>query len=55
MLNFLSTIGKKYQGSGLYDLLIESGVYAAGTTSALLAGRSYFTLHLHLLRFATLQ
>ena len=37
---FLS-IGKKYQGSGLDDLLIESGVYAAGTTSALLAGRSY--------------
>ena len=40
-LNFLSIIGKKYQGSGLDDLLIESGVYAAGTTSALLAGRSY--------------
>ena len=40
-LNFLSIIGKKYQGSGLDDLLIESGVYAAGTTSALLAGRYY--------------
>ena len=37
-LNFLSIIGMKYQGSGLDDLLIESGVYAARTTSALLAG-----------------
>ena len=41
VLNFLSIIGKKYQGSGLDDLLIESVVYAAETTSALLAGRSY--------------
>lgn len=41
VLNFLSIIGKKYQGSGLDDLLIESGVYAAGTISALTAGRSY--------------
>ena len=40
-LNFLSIIRKQYQGSGLDDLLIESGVYAAGTTSALLAGRYY--------------
>ena len=35
-LNFLSLIGKKYTNSGLDDLLIESGVYAAGTTSALI-------------------
>lgn len=26
-LNFLSVIGKKYQGSGLDDLYIESGAY----------------------------
>jgi hypothetical protein len=32
-LNFLSVIGKKYLNSGLDDLLIESGVYAAGTTA----------------------
>lgn len=40
-LNFLSLLGKKYQSSGLEDLLIESGVYAAGTTSALMKGKSY--------------
>ena len=40
-LNYLSLLGKKYANSGLEDLLIESGVYAAGTTSALLLGKSY--------------
>ena len=30
-LNFLSLLGKKYLDSGLDDLLIESGVYAAGS------------------------
>ena len=40
-LTFLSLIGKKYTNSGLDDLLIESGVYAAGTTSALIKGKCY--------------
>ena len=40
-LNFLSLLGKKYADSGLEDLLIESGVYAAGSTSALMKGKSY--------------
>ena len=40
-LNFLSLIGKKYTNSGLDDLLIESGVYAAGTTLALIKGKCY--------------
>ena len=40
-LNFLGLIGKKYLDSGLGDLLIESGVYAAGTTAALMKGKSY--------------
>ena len=40
-LNFLSLLGKKYAQSGLEDLLIESGVYAAGTTSVLMLGKSY--------------
>ena len=39
--NFLAIIGKKFLNSGLEDLLIESGVYAAGTTSALMKGKSY--------------
>ena len=40
-LNYLGLIGKKYLDSGLDDLLIESGVYAAGTTAALMKGKSY--------------
>ena len=40
-LNFLSLLGKKFANSGLEDLLIESGVYAAGTTSVLMKGKSY--------------
>ena len=40
-LNFLSIIGKKHQSSGLEDLLIESRVCAAGSTTALMNGRSY--------------
>ena len=41
ILNFLSLLGKKFADSGLDDLLIESGVYAAGSTSALMKGKSY--------------
>ena len=41
VLNFLSLLGKKFADSGLDDLLIESGVYAAGSTSALMKGKSY--------------
>ena len=40
-LNYLGLIGKKYLDSGLDDLRIESGVYAAGTTAALMKGKSY--------------
>ena len=40
-LNFLSIIEKKHQSSGLEEPLIESGVYAAGSTTALMNGRYY--------------
>lgn len=40
-LNFLSLLGKMYTNSGLEDLLIDSGIYASGTTNALMAGKSY--------------
>lgn len=40
-LNYLSLLGKKFRSSGLEDLLIESGVYATGTTSAIMKGKSY--------------
>ena len=39
--NFLAIIGKKFLNSGLGDLLIESAVYAARTTLALMKGKSY--------------
>lgn len=40
-LNYLSLLGKKYANTGLEDLLIESGVYAAGTTSMIMLGKAY--------------
>lgn len=39
--NYLTLIGKKYRDSGIEDLLIESGVYAAGSTSLLMKGKSF--------------
>ena len=40
-LNYMSLLGKKYASTGLEDLLIESDVYAPGTTSVLMLGKSY--------------
>ena len=40
-LNYLSLLGKVHNDLGQEDLLIESGVYASGATSALLAGKQY--------------
>ena len=40
-LNFLAVLGKKYQNSGLEDVLIESGVYAPGSVMALMKGKSF--------------
>ena len=40
-MNYFGFIRKKYLDSGLDDLLIESGVYAVGTTAALTKGKSY--------------
>lgn len=39
-LNYLSVLGKKFSNSGLEDLLIESGVYGAGTVTTLMGGKS---------------
>ena len=41
LAGIVGLIGKKYLHSGLDDLLIESGVYAARTTAALMKGKSY--------------
>ena len=40
-LNFFSLLGKKFCSSGLEDLLIESGVYAAGMALVVIKGTSY--------------
>ena len=40
-LNYLYLLGKMYSNSGLEDLWIESGVYASGTTAAIIAGKQY--------------
>ena len=40
-LNYMSLLGKMYSDSGLEDLWIESGVYASGTTTAIIAGKQY--------------
>lgn len=39
-LNFLSVIGKKFQDSGLEDVLTESGIYGSNTTLSLLKGKT---------------
>ena len=40
-LNYLSLLEKMCSDSGLEDLWIESGVYASGTTTAIIAGKQY--------------
>ena len=40
-LNFLAVIGKRFQDSGLEDLLVESEMYGGSTASVLLKGQSY--------------
>ena len=40
-LHFLSVIGKKFEESGIADLLMESGLYGTTSTKALLKGKSY--------------
>lgn len=47
-LHFLSVIGKKFEESGIADLLMESGLYGTTSTIALLKGKSYNRgLHVH--------
>ena len=38
VLNYLVVLGKKYQSSGIEDLLVESGMYDSSTTSILNRG-----------------
>ena len=40
-LNFLSVLGKRYQSSGIEDILIESAAYGSGTVASLMKGKSY--------------
>lgn len=41
MMSFLSTIGKRYEESGLEDILVESGVIASGSMKGVLSGHMY--------------
>ena len=40
-LNFLAVLGKRYQSSGIEDVLVESGAYGPGTVTSLMKGKSY--------------
>ena len=40
-LNFLAVLGKKYDMSGIEDILVESGLYGRSTANSLLKGKSY--------------
>ena len=40
VLNFFAALGKRYQSSGIEDLLIESNTYAPGTVMSLMKGKS---------------
>ena len=40
-MTFLAVIGKKYEESGLEDILIESGVYGSNSVVRLLHGKAY--------------
>ena len=41
VMNYLAVMGRKYQSSGIEDLLIESGMHGSSKTSILLKGKSY--------------
>ena len=39
--NVLSIIGKRFQGAGLRDICIESGILAEGSVSSIIEGKMY--------------
>lgn len=41
VLNFMAVIGKRYEESGLEDLLIESGVYGSNIVMRVMRGKVY--------------
>ena len=40
-LDYLAVIGKMFQNSGLYDIMVESEIYGSHAASVLLQGKSY--------------
>ena len=40
-LNFLAVLGKRYQSSGIKDVLVESSAHGPGTVTSLMKGKSY--------------
>ena len=41
ILNYLATIGKMHESSGLREILVESGVYSEVTANQILSGKQY--------------
>lgn len=41
LTSFLAVIGKRMEASGLEDILIDSGVFAQGSVSAIMSGKAY--------------
>ena len=41
LMNYLGTIGKMVAGSGVAELLIDSGLYSEATTTSILKGKQY--------------
>ena len=55
-MSFLSTIGKRFQDSGLEDILIESDIVAPGSMNGVMSGRHYNrSVRAHKLMFDALQ
>ena len=40
-LTFIAVIGKRYEESGIEDLLVESGVYGSGSVMKIMTGKAY--------------
>ena len=40
-MTFMSVIGKRYEESGIEDLLVESGVYGSGSVIKIMTGKAY--------------
>ena len=40
-MTFMAVIGKRYEESGIDDLLVETGVYGSGSVMKIMTGKDY--------------